>query len=53
MRKEELTGFRADLTGGDALLWRAFESFFVESAVAQTYNEAKGEPGYAGAAKVM
>ncbi len=43
-KKVDLSSFRTQLAGDDPLLWQAFQSFFVQSAVERAYTEAKGEP---------
>lgn len=42
-KRVDFSAFRAALTGDDALLWQAFQSFFVDSAVERAYKEVKGE----------
>jgi glyoxylase-like metal-dependent hydrolase (beta-lactamase superfamily II) len=42
-KRVDFSTFRAALTGDDPLLWQAFQSFFVDSAVERAYKEAKGE----------
>lgn len=42
-KRVDFSAFRTALVGDDALLWRAFQSFFVDSAVERAYKEAKGE----------
>jgi len=42
-KKMDFSAFRAELAGDDPLLWCAFQSFFLDSAIPRAYAEAKGE----------
>lgn len=42
-KRMDFNSFRAELASDDPLLWQAFVSFFLESAIPRAYAEAKGE----------